>query len=127
MARDNDGVEHLKDKLYSRKRKEPAHDVRSPLSESDAHAPVAWEPPPPAMMPSAQKVEGGSTSFTLGGSRPSEGLFFSAKFFLGLLGIFLIAGGGAAFFFFGGGHFVSPNNIDLQIVAPSLVDGGSQV
>ncbi len=32
----------------------------------------------------------------------------------------------AAYIFFGGGNIVSPNNIDLQVVAPSLVDAGKQ-
>jgi len=60
-------------------------------------------------------------------SARKTGMSYSSKFFLGSLAFFVIAAGAAAYFFFGNGHFVSPNNIDLEIVAPSLVDGGSQV
>jgi hypothetical protein len=68
------------------------------------------------------EFEGGDAR--MGGSK--SGMSYTTKFFAGSLTFFIIAAGAAAYFFFGGGHFVSPNNIDLQIVAPSLVDGGSQ-
>ena len=127
MARDKDGAEHLKDKLYSRKNNGDLQDIRSPLSESEAHAPVAWEAPkaPPSIKKQAA-FEGGSTVLAAGGAGRG-GMSFATKFFLGSLAFFVIAAGAAAYYFFGAGHFVSPNNIDLEIVAPSLVDGGSQV
>jgi hypothetical protein len=101
-------------------------DVRSPLSESDAHVPVAWadmEPPAPPQSPMrTQTFEGGMDTNT-----QKRGLSFSTKFLLGSIAFFVLAAGAAAYYFLGGGNFVSPNNIDLQIIAPSLVDGGSQV
>lgn len=122
MARENDGVEHLKDQLYSRKHQGPIEDIRSTLSESDAQVPVAWEAPPaPPSMP-ARAIEGGMDT-----KKEKEGMAYSTKFFLGSVAFFFIAAGAAAFYFFGGGSFVSPQNIDLEIIAPSLVDGGSQV
>lgn len=121
MARENDGVEHLKDKLYSRKHQGPIEDIRSTLSESGAEVPVAWEaPPPPPTMPA--KIEGGMDT-----TKVKKGMAFSTKFFLGSVAFFLVAAAAAAYYFFGGGSFVSTQNIDLEIIAPSLVDGGSQV
>lgn len=121
MARENDGVEHLKDQLYSRKHQGPIEDIRSTLSQSEASVPVAWEapPPPPTMN---QKIEGGMDT-----SKEKKKMSYSTKFFLGSVAFFIVAAGAAAYYFFGGGSFVSPQNIDLEIIAPSLVDGGSQV
>jgi hypothetical protein len=124
MTRENDGVEDLKDKLYSRKHQGPIEDVRSPLSESEAGVPVAWQdapPPPPPSTAKRQMFEGGMDT-----TKRKQGMSFSTKFLLGSIAFFVVAAGAAAYFFFGGGHFVSPSNIDLQIIAPSLVDGGSQ-
>ena len=117
MDKHKSGVDGLKDELYSRKHQGPMEDVRSPLSESDAHVPVAWEAPPAAQSP-MQHIDAPVRK---------TGMSFSTKFFLGSLAFFVVAAGAAAYFFFGNGNFVSPNNIDLEIVAPSLVDGGSQV
>lgn len=125
MAPDKSGVDGLRDKLYSRKNKGTPQDVRSPLSSPETHAPVAWadmEPPRPPSTPGVSAFEGG------GGMREQkQGMSWATKFLLGSVVFFVAAAGAAAYFFFGGGNFISPNNIDLQIVAPSLVDGGSQV
>jgi hypothetical protein len=121
MARDEDGVEHLKDKLYSRNHQDTIQDVRSPLPSSDAKAPVAWgEPPKPPKRPGADAFDGISSE------PPRRGITFASKFLLGSLAFFAVAAAVAVYWFLGGGNFVSPNNIDLQIIAPSLVDGGSQ-
>jgi hypothetical protein len=125
MSQDKDGVEHLKDKLYSRKHQGPIEDVRSALSQSDANVPVAWEaPPPPPSRPGPQQFEGGMDT---GMGKNRKKMAFSTKFFLGSIAFFIAAAGAAAYYFIGGGNFVSPNNIDLQIIAPSLADGGSPV
>ncbi len=122
MDKAKSGVDGLKEELYSRKHQGPIEDVRSPLSESDTEVPVAWEaPPPPPTMP-ARRIEGGMDT-----TKAKSSMSYSTKFLLGSVAFFVIAAGAAAFYFFGGGNFVSPNNIDLEIIAPSLVDGGSQV
>lgn len=122
MARENDGVEHLKDQLYSRKHQGPIEDIRSTLSHNETDVPVAWEAPRPAPVMQAQPIEGGMDT-----SKQKKKMAFSTKFFLGSVAFFIIAAGAAAYYFLSGGSFVSPNNIDLEIIAPSLVDGGSQV
>lgn len=125
MALEKEGVDGLKDKLYSRKHQGPITDVRSPLSESEAEVPVAWKdapPPPPPNTSRRQMFEGGMDT-----AKRKAGMSFATKFLLGSVAFFVVAAGAAAYFFLGGGNFVSPTNIDLQIIAPSLVDGGSQV
>jgi hypothetical protein len=52
---------------------------------------------------------------------------FAAKFLLGSIGFFVIAAGVASYVFFGGANVTSPQNIDVEVVAPSLVDGGKEV
>ncbi len=55
-----------------------------------------------------------------------RGMSFSTKFFLASLAFFLIAIGVAGYLFVYGGNTISPQNIDMQVVAPSMVDGGKQ-
>ncbi len=123
MSQDKDGVDNLKSQLYSRKHQGPIEDIRSTLSVSDAHVPVAWEAPPVAPNTAKQPIEGGMDTTPAA----KKGVAFSTKFLLASVAFFLIAAGVAAYYYLGGGNFVSPQNIDLEIIAPSLVDGGSQV
>ncbi|HEV8666918.1 MAG TPA: hypothetical protein VN665_03715, partial [Candidatus Paceibacterota bacterium] len=51
---------------------------------------------------------------------------FAAKFLIACVGFFILAAGAATYLFLGGGSTISPNNIDIQVVAPSLVDSGKQ-
>lgn len=112
MPNDEGGVDHLKDSLYSRKQKGGMQDVRAPLTASEEHAPKTWqgEPPPRAPRPS---------------TTPSQRMGIATKFLIASGVFFVIAVGGALAFFFSGGNYISPNNIDLQIIAPSLIDGGT--
>ncbi len=116
MARDDkSGVEKLKDKLYSRKHDVAEDDVRTPLEQHASEVPVAWEnteeaapvKPIPSLAPMKKKT-----------------MSLSAKFFLGSMAFFLLASAGALLIFFNGGNVISPANIDMQIIAPSLIDGG---
>ena len=111
-----DGVEGLKKKLYSREA-HPMQDVRTALTPDEAEAPRAWADSRPSVPQSA------ITPLRTGALRRRTSA--STKFFIGSAVFFLLALGGAAYFFLIGGNFISPNNIDLQIVAPSLVDGGA--
>lgn len=115
MPHDDGGVDHLKDSLYSRKQ-HGMQDVRVPLTKSEEGAPKAWAGEEPAALhPLAPIVPRNShTSMAL-----------ATKFLIGSGIFFVLAVGGAAVFFFSGGNYISPQNIDLQIVAPSLVDGGT--
>lgn len=117
MSRDDEGgVDKLRDKLYSRKgANEGIRDIRAPLTPSEAHAPVKWEG---ELSPRAPRPVREPT--------PKERMAMATKFLIGSIIFFLIAIGGAALFFFTGGNYISPQNIDLQIVAPTLIDGGTE-
>ncbi len=121
MARGKkDTIEGLKDELYSRKQAPEIHpDIRTPLPHSHAQAPVAWEggaaepskPPPTPMR---------TTGFE------KKHMSFASKFFIASVLFFVCAAAAAAYMFFIGGNTISPHNIDLLVVAPSLIDGGKQ-
>lgn len=107
------GVEKLKDKLYSRKESIRTDDIRTPLEVHPNEISPVWQEntPPPAA--DTQPL-----------AMPPASMSISAKFFIGSIVFFLIAAGASAIVFFNGGNVISPQNIDLQIVAPSLIDGG---
>ncbi len=114
MAHDESGVDHLKNSLYSRTQKKGLQDVRAPLSPSEAHASTSWEgdlkpnAPRPVIAPAAR-----------------TGFSFATKFLIASAIFFVCAIGASAFFFFSGENYISPENIDLQVVAPALSDGGT--
>src|SRR4051812_34461433 len=114
---ESDDIERLKHELYSRNRKLPAiEDVRTPLNPSTAEAPVAWtkeeepiETSKPVMIESRRKK-----------------MSMPAKFLIGSVAFFVLAAGAAAYMFYGGGNLISPQNIDIQVITPSLVDSGKE-
>lgn len=131
MAREEkSGVERLKNKLYARNNTPDDISVRSPLSPSDADAPRAWSEVGPGAGEKAEATGAPVTSAPV--QRPliaperKPGMSFAAKFLLGSMGFFVIAAGVASYVFFGGANVTSPQNIDIEIVAPSLVDGGKE-
>lgn len=110
-----DGVDDLKKKLYSRAQKPGMQgDMRAHLTKSEEEAPVRWEdteaPRAPRPIPSPQKR-----------------MALASKFLIGSALFFVLAVLGAALFFFTGSNYISTQNIDLEIVAPAIVDGGSTV
>ncbi len=108
-------VESLKDALYSRKRAaQPMQDVRAPLTREDEHVPLGWE----GTTPTLRKPVLAETS-------SKSGMSLATKFLIGSGVFFVLAVGGAALFFLSGNNYISSQNIDLQIIAPALVDGGS--
>ena len=110
---DKSGVEKLKDKLYSRKEGASMQDVRTPLESEPSDVPLAWKSdeqeaqPEPSLAPMTKKTISLSTKFLIGSL-----LFFCAAAIISVL------------VFYGGGNLISPQNIDLEVVAPSLIDGG---
>jgi hypothetical protein len=112
-----DDIEFLKNKLYSREAKpKPMGDIRTPLSPSTAEAPVSWQKEEEESAPVKKPV--------LLYQESKQKMSFAAKFFIGSLVFFVVAAAAAVYLFFGGGNIVSPGNIDLQVVAPSLIDAG---
>lgn len=135
MAREEkSGVEKLKNKLYARESAPKGKtEDRTVLSPSEAAAPKSWkdiEPmtsgsPPSATPPPLAPVS--SMPPPLSEPPAFSHMSFAAKFLIGSVAFFVLATGVAGFVFFGGVNTTSPSNIDLEIVAPSLVDGGKEV
>lgn len=119
MAREKKGsIDGLKDKLYSRKEGALVDpEERTPLSTNDIRPPVGWKDPEPEPSPVKEP-------FTLAPRRKKSRLSLPVKFFIGSLVFFFIAAGAAAYLFFSGGNSISPQNIDLSVVMPSVIDGG---
>jgi hypothetical protein len=122
---EKDEIEKLKHKLYSRGNKgKVVSDIRTPLTNDRPDTPVAWATPTDetgAVVEPEKKMPPIAAYMQQQGKKKMS---FAAKFLIGSILFFLLAAGGAAYIFFGGGNIISPSNIDLQVVAPSLVDGG---
>lgn len=116
MPDEESGVEHLKDELYSRKREAmPMQDVRAKLTHEEVDTPKQWD--------GGFKQPARAQPFDHPQGKPH--MAFATKFLIGSGVFFVIAAAGAAFFFFTGGNYISAQNIELSVVAPSLVDGGT--
>lgn len=142
-------VERLKDALYSRKaaiKTDPA--ARTSMPHEREHTPHMWEdihagttPPAPPSSPApdpllqdrtlppliAQKIASQVHTQVMPRiphpKKPRRSRI--ALYFLGLaLVFFLAAAGAAAYLLLMGGNTISAQNIDLSVVAPSLVDSG---
>lgn len=108
---ETEGVEHLKSNLYSREHQGTMRDVRAPLSKPESEAPKRWSDSP--LHPRVQPQP------------PRSGMAFATKFLIGSALFFVLAALGAGFFFFSGSNYISTQNIDLQVVAPALINGGT--
>jgi hypothetical protein len=125
MARsDKDSVERLRRKLYARNAKGETGEERTPLQKDidSVHPPTSWESAEPTAPEPGLATELPSSTPPLMTHKKKFSL--AAKFLMGSFVFFVLATGAAAYMFFGGGNLISPSNIDVEIVTPSLVDGG---
>ncbi|MEK7612961.1 MAG: hypothetical protein AAB449_02335 [Patescibacteria group bacterium] len=114
-------VDKLKRRLYTRQKDESINtDVRSPLSQSRDDAPVAWAPVEERALPDEV------APLRPTGVPEKKKLSFAGKFLIGSAFFFVWAAAIAGYVFFGGGNLISPQNIDIELVAPSLIDGGKE-
>lgn len=118
MDQEKGSVEGLKDKLYSRTNKGTVEDVRAPLTPDDRELPKAWSQDRSNELPPRERRPMAAT--------PASRMSFATKFFIVSAGFFLAALAVGTIAFFWGPNTISPNNIDIQIIAPSLIDGGKQ-
>jgi hypothetical protein len=116
-----DEIEKLKKKLYSRAGEHiPMNDIRSPLSPKEVEElPKTFQKPPEEVKPVAV-----IPTITALMATKKKKMSFAVKFFIASIAFFVIAAGVAVYLFLGGGNIISPQNIDMQVVAPSLVDSG---
>jgi hypothetical protein len=118
-----DEIEKLKKKLYSRADKaKPMDDIRAPLSEKEVdEVPKTFQKPPEEEAPKPIVPPIAALMTTR-----KKNMSFATKFLIGSVLFFILAAGAAVYIFLGGGNVISPQNIDLQVVAPSLVDSGKE-
>lgn len=136
MAREEEsGVDRLKKRLYTRVQKVKNLADRSPLSKSDIEAPTTWadiHPPPSADPKDINPFQAPPPTLTPEVMTPvaplhqKKSMTFATKFFIGSFVFFVAAIGASAALFFGGVNTTSPQNIDIQVITPSLVDGGKE-
>ncbi len=97
-------------------------DIRAPLTPKEVdEVPKTFQKPPEdeAPKPIVPPIAALMTT-------RKKGMPFAAKFLIGSVAFFILAAGAAVYLFLGGGNVISPQNIDIQVVAPSLVDSGKQ-
>ncbi len=120
-----DIVDRLKMKLYARIGS-PVFDIkkRTPLPQPKENVPVQWEGGNPPTTSGAEPEQ--KLLSQLPRSMAKKHRSFATKFFIGSVVFFLAALAVAAYLFFAGGNTISPQNIDMQVVMPSLVDSGKE-
>jgi hypothetical protein len=133
MAKESkSAMERLKNRLYARGEVGNEIESRSPLSPGTAETPTSWKDSTP---PDVKPIE--EMKVPVGFEQPAfelppepapkkRHMSFATKFFIGSVFFFLGAIGISALLFFGGINTTSPQNIDVQVVAPSLIDGGKE-
>ncbi len=130
-------VAKLKSRLYDRSTVgKEIKEERAVLTPSDDEAPRTWQDADPITAPAApiaplaplppQEAEQAIETIEILPKMSKKHMSFATKFFLGSLVFFFGALGVSAILFLGGINTTSPQNIDVQIVAPSLIDGGKQ-
>ena len=118
-------VDTLKDKLYSRRTQSGVNtDVRTPLSSAPVErAGRSWHEDVVSVEPEMVTEQQPPFMATHATSKHHS---WAARFLWGSLLFFILACGAALYTFFGGGNAISPARIELEIVAPSLIDSGKK-
>ncbi len=117
MAEKKGSIAWLKAKLYSR-----GDDVstdpneRTPLEERRPVVPVSWNEDPRPSLPQVTTL--------LSMASTKKGWSIATKFLIVSFIFFVLAAGAAGYIFFYGNNGISPQNIDVQIIMPSVIDGG---
>jgi hypothetical protein len=124
--KNTDAVDDLKSALYSRTEGPEADTVkRTPLLPQDIHVPVSWQSEQPAISETEAEVSPKKpNALEFMQIKKKRKMSFATKFFIGSIIFFVGAVGVAAYILFFGNNTISPQNIDMQIIAPSVIDGG---
>jgi len=116
---DRHRIDSVEQDVYSRKQSAKQYvDERSPITAGEFDVNADWN------------KEGGNLEELLLRERMqkevNQGTLFK-KILIGSIIFFLLAVGAAAFVFLRGSNFVSGNNIDIEVVGPSAIDGGEEL
>ncbi|MSU45277.1 MAG: hypothetical protein EXS47_01455 [Candidatus Zambryskibacteria bacterium] len=113
MDFDKSSIERLKRTLYSRDEDVVPKEKRTPVAPHESDAPTSWGTAPSYELPPEVMSKKNNSFFN--------------KFLLGSLGFFFVSLVVALFIFFGGFNMISSNNLDIKIVAPSMVSSGEEL
>jgi hypothetical protein len=132
MAEEKSGVEKLKNRLYAREGIEKIQkEDRTALTPSETDVPKSWGAPEPALEEApAVPPPSVTTAPTVTSPEPIRSrahMSFAFKFLGFSIAFFTVAAVFAGFVFFGGVNTTSPRNIDIELIVPSLVDGGAEM
>lgn len=112
MSLEDDRIEKLKRKLYSRTQ-EPVLDLRSEIKEDDAPVKNTWG-----------ESEGLNLDQYMARPKTHSTL---KKFLIGAVLFFVLSLAISAYVFFGGRNLISANNVDITVAGPSNVASGEEV
>jgi hypothetical protein len=113
MSIEDDRIEKLKRKLYSRSG-EPLLDVRSDIKKEDESVKSAWGESSKLTIPEDMSYKPKTHPLL-------KKFLFAASLF------FVLSVGFALYEFFGGGNLISSNNVDIKIAGQSVVASGEEV
>src|SRR3989339_143849 len=117
MAEKKGSIAWLKAALYSRKDDVSINpDERTPLEAHSTDVPVSWNDAPRSPLPQITTL--------LHMASTKKGWSIATKFLIVSFVFFILAAGAATYMFFYGNNGISPQNIDVQIIMPSVIDGG---
>ncbi len=117
MAEKKGSIAWLKAALYSRGDDVSMNpDDRTPLEERSSDVPVSWNE---SSTPLTSQV---TTLLSMASTK--KGWSIATKFLIVSFVFFILAAGAATYIFFYGTGGISPQNIDVQIIMPSVIDGG---
>lgn len=111
---ENTRIEKLKKSLYSRNTVDAPTEQRSNINPTGVEAPTSWGAPK-------------SFEYTVDSMSKGRNNSFFNKFLLISAMVFLASLGAAYYMFSGGFNTISPNNLDVKIIAPSLVSSGEEL
>ncbi len=120
MADERGAVRRIEDRLYSRTASSGVRG-RSGMTKEEFAAPEGWK----VEEATSQSAAPAEVVPTLMMTKPQKRFPFATIFF-GALIFFVLAVGLAVYTFLRGGNIVSPDNIDLVVLGPSLIDGGKE-
>lgn len=111
---ENSRIERLKKSLYSRNTVDAPAEQRSNINPTGVEAPTSWGAPK-------------SFEYTVDSMSKGRNNSFFNKFLLISAVVFLASLGAAYYMFSGGFNTISPNNLDVKIIAPSLISSGEEL
>ncbi|MDP2593413.1 MAG: hypothetical protein Q8P52_02055 [bacterium] len=116
---EDDSIEKMKTRLYSREKKYASGGLRrADLHSENPQVPSEWK---------KEEAEGYSKLPNYKNVIPKESMTSGKRIFLVALGFFALSLGVAAFMFLGGGNKISVQNVNISVLGPVSIAGGEEL